>query len=124
MHCANLDALVKDMRSMHLSSPVAATTMIPADSQESMAETQPDEDVQILKMVLDIGIFVLEGRLPHRITKRGYIEGPHCVLQPPRNQQAHRCDYANYVVRALNISSDLSLEFSGGLATKFEFRGA
>lgn len=52
----------------------------------------------MLSMVLDIGILVLEGRLPDRTSKRGYIEGPHCVLYP--RTQAHRCDCSNYMVRS------------------------
>lgn len=92
MHCANLDTLVKGPNPLHHS--LQQTAQLAKN-----IETKEEEDTKMLKMVLDAGILVLEGRIPDRTSKRGYVEGPHCVLYP--HTQTHRCDFNNYMVRKL-----------------------
>lgn len=89
MHCANLDTSVKG--TIH-HSPQRLSQL-----QQNM-ETKEEENSRILKTVLDAGILILEGRLPEPTSKRGYVEGPHCVLYP--QTQSHQCDLNRYMVRS------------------------
>lgn len=109
MHCANLDTLVKvtTANSLHQSPALNAS---PPQLTQNM-ETREEESVRMLKMVLDAGILILEGRLPDRTSKRGCVEGPHCVLYPNK-QQTHLCDFNNYLVRTLLPCVAFSIFFS------------
>lgn len=95
MHCASLDTLVKGANALHQSPPHT-----PLLDKNMMPETNEDDDERMLRMILDAGILVLEGRLPERASKRGYVEGPHCVLYP-HTKQTHRCDFNSYLVSAV-----------------------
>lgn len=96
MHCANLDALVNVTNPLQQSSQQMTLTM-----SKNIIETKEEEDSRMLRMVLDISVLVLEGRLPECTSKRGYVEGPHCVLYP--HIQVHRCDFNNYMVSSCYI---------------------
>lgn len=96
MHCANLDTLVKVTTANPLHQSPAHSASPPQLTQNM--ETREEESVRMLKMVLDAGILILEGRLPDRTSKRGCVEGPHCVHYPNK-QQTHLCDFNNYLVR-------------------------
>ncbi|XP_065220774.1 atos homolog protein A-like [Planococcus citri] len=87
MHCANLDGPVK-----------GATHPSPqrlAQQLQQTTETKEEENLRLIKSVLDAGILILEGRLPEPTSKRGYVEGPHCVLHPESRE--HQCDLDRYM---------------------------
>lgn len=102
MHCANLDGPVK-----------GATQPSPqriAQQLQQTTETKEEENLRIIKTVLDAGILILEGRLPEPTSKRGYVEGPHCVLYP--ESRDHQCDLNRYMVRTLPLFYPLYITYS------------